>query len=71
MVEKEFESSQHAIEDRLVVKLIGKVEDIQAHIILLKRIYGANRLNCSPILRNKDGTGYFCFVNILSGGSEQ
>ena len=71
MAEKEFESSQHAIEDRLVVKLIGRVEDIQAHIILLKRIYGANKLNCSPILRNKYGTGYFCFINILSGGSEQ
>lgn len=69
--EKEFDSQVFQIEDRLVVKLIGKAEDIQKHILLLKRLYGANRLNCSPILKNKYGTGFFCFINILSGGTER
>lgn len=65
--EKEPEPKIFDIEGRLIVKLIGTVEDIENHIRLLKRIYGAYRLNCSPILKNKYGNGYFCFINILSG----
>lgn len=67
-----FENSrQFALAGRLVVKTVGSVDDIQKHIEVLKKIYGNNRINCSPILKNKDGSGFFCFINILSESGQE
>jgi hypothetical protein len=61
----EKEQFEYSFEDRLVIKLIGKLEAIQRHIILLKRIYPPERLNFSPILKNRGADGFHCFINIL------
>jgi len=60
------EPTIYHFEDRLVVKLIGKAEWIKRHIILLRRLYSAEQMNYSPILKNRgEDNTYHCFVNIL------
>ena len=55
----------YAIEDRLVVKLIGKDKHILRFISDLRNLYPANALNMSPILKNRDAKGFHCFINII------
>jgi len=64
-MEKQNTKTMYTFEDRLVVKLIGKSEHIFRFISLLKRIYSANSMNLSPILKNREAEGYHCFVNII------
>jgi hypothetical protein len=52
-------------EQRLVIKILGKYENIVQAISDLHKIYPKERMNFSPILKNKDQDGYHCFVNIL------
>ena len=55
----------YAIEDRLVVKLIGKDKYILRFISDLRTLYPANSMNMSPILKNRDAEGFHCFINII------
>ena len=64
-MEKREKVKSYEFEDRLVVKLIGKVEWIQRFIFELNRIFTKDQLNFSPILKNRDATGYHCFINIF------
>jgi len=52
-------------ERRLVIKMLGKYEHIIQAISDLHKIYPKDRMNFSPILKNKEQTGYHCFVNIF------
>lgn len=65
MQKRENEIRPYGFCDRLVVKLIGKTEWIQRFISDIQKLYPADRITLSPILRNKDTDGFHCFVNIL------
>jgi len=60
----------YAIEDRLVVKLIGKSDYILRFISDLRKLYSANSMNISPILKNRDAEGFHCFINIIMEGEQ-
>lgn len=51
--------------DRLVLKAIGHKTRILNFLALLRRLYRAEAINVSPLLRNKDAPGFHCFINIL------
>lgn len=62
---------------RVFVKVSGVSKaDVYQFIYSLEKVFEANRITVSPIIVNKDGTGFHCFINVLldaeqsSGGTE-
>ena len=55
----------YGFHDRLVVKLLGRAEWITRFIYDVQKLYPAERMNFSPILKNKDADGYHCFINLI------
>ena len=53
-------------ENQLTLKILGKHKNVIMAISELNRLYPKERMNFSPIMKNKEqhGQGYHCFVNI-------
>ena len=54
-----------AFSDRLIVKAIGSKDQILSFVALLKKIYRAECINTSPLLKNNNEPGYHVFVNLF------
>ena len=56
---------QHSV-NRLFIKVAGNTtREIYQFIYSLQKIYPATSLTISPIIKNKDGIGFHCFINVL------
>jgi hypothetical protein len=51
-------------ENQLTLKILGKHENVIMAISELNRLYPKEKMNFSPIMKNKEQHGYHCFVNI-------
>jgi len=54
--------------NRLFVKVVGNSkEEVLRFIYSLQKVYPPNYLTVSPVILNKDGVGFHCYINVLLG----
>ena len=51
--------------------IASSVERVASSVHLLRRFYGSENVNISPIMKNLGESGFHCFVNVLPSKGEQ